>query len=141
MRVDPRVPMAVGLGGCAVTVAVAVAPLVAADPARAAVLRTYYRFGVGGLWIAIAIAAVLGLVLLAGLTGRADPVLVASVGVGAGVVLGIATTLWGLQVPANVVTELGTSPLIRHHRWLTVASAWTPAVAAAWLAWHLGLLR
>ncbi len=131
-------PMRLGLAGCLGTLAGVLAPVVLAD-ASWAVIRTYLAQGIVGLWASAVLAAVLGVVFLAGLTGRRDPVSVASIGLGAGCILVLATAHWALVIDASLVYELQAGDVFRWHRWLTLASGLAIPLASAWASVRLGV--
>ncbi len=134
-----EVPMVAAIVGCLATVMIALLPLAVID-AEWASLSLYFEAGLGGLWVVIALSLILAVVLQAGRSERTDPALAIGIGLGAGIVLIIATVWWAISVDAQLVAELSPEPWFASHRVLLVLLTVSIPTSCLWAAMRVDLL-
>lgn len=108
-------------------------PLVVLD-ADWTTVRLYLGGGLGGLFVVTALAGIVAIVALAAATDRSDPVTAASITLGVGLIMAIASAIWAISADPYLVIQHSSERWFTHHRWIVVATTVVVPLAALWAA-------
>jgi hypothetical protein len=128
-----RLPPLVGIVASLLVVCLLGAPYALVRTSPGTAVATYYGTGAFNPLFTGLFALVLAMVLAAGFQRRADPALVAGIGLALGTLIFLVIALWATTVPREVVVGMDAPTIMADHRWILAACALvTPLASLVW---------
>lgn len=120
-----------GIAACIAVLATAGAPYLVGRPTA---VGPYYDAGAAGPPLVALFAAVVAVVLAAGVSRRTDPSLAAGIAVAVGAIMALLAWDWALAVEPSLVGGFTAIDAFRHHRWLFASVTLLVTAAGGWYA-------